>query len=79
MKPEDCICGGNNVHTAECKRQRRNKIKNEYTIKRRKELIENHKCLNCMKKVDPDRCPHCKKIIGYKRRCKKCLKKANGK
>ena len=38
------------------------------TEKRKKE----HLCLNCNKKVQPTRCPHCKKIIKYMSKCKKC-------
>ena len=40
----------------------------------RKRKMENHKCLNCGKPVKTLRCPHCKKIVKYYRRCERCLK-----
>lgn len=57
----------------------RNKCVNCYyrekNIESRKRKVENHKCLNCGKPVKKLKCPHCKKIVKYYRRCERCLKK----
>ncbi len=45
-------------------------------IEIRKEKVKKHLCLDCGKSVDPIKCPHCKKIISYQKRCKKCLDKS---
>ena len=79
MKPKNCICGNNKAHTMECKRHQRNVLVKKYNKTRRTKMVEKHLCLNCGKEIKPDLCPHCKEIIGYKRRCKKCLEKTNGK
>ena len=36
---------------------------------------KNNLCLNCGKKITPITCPHCEKIISYRKRCEKCLEK----
>lgn len=85
-KPElwsDCICGINRiVHTAECKNNhRQNYIHHFATVVRqeqRKERKEKHLCIQCGEKTQVIKCPHCKKIIGYRARCKKCTESANG-
>ncbi len=72
---EDCICGSRTTHTFECsKNHRKNRVK-QYIhdrIKIRKERQEKHLCASCGKKAAKIRCPHCKRIIGYMYRCKKC-------
>jgi len=45
-------------------------MKARESIKRK---IENHRCLDCGKPVKTLRCPHCKKIVKYYRRCEDCL------
>ncbi len=80
---EDCICGMMNVHTIECKRNHRKNFAHHYSITirvaLRKERVEKHLCAGCGKKAERIKCPHCKKIIRYKYRCKECNKKINKK
>lgn len=56
-----------------CRRCYINNANKKQTIKKRK----NHLCFDCGKEVKPDRCSNCNEIIGYKRRCKKCIIKIN--
>ena len=75
----NCICGNKIVHTPKCKRYMKldyHKIKNRES--RTKKII-NYLCLQCGKKIKPIKYPHCKEIIKYNRRCRKCLDKNNGK
>ncbi len=76
---KDCICGNLNVHTLECKRNhRKNYIHYHSTVIRkalRKERVKKHLCASCGKKAEKIICPHCKKIVDYKYRCKKCSQK----
>lgn len=46
-----------------------------FCIDQRKKKVKNNLCLNCGKKITPIKCPHCKEIISYKKRCEKCLKR----
>ncbi len=49
-------------------------------IKSRNKLIAANMCIGCgKKKAKANKCPHCKKIISYCKRCEDCLKKARKK
>lgn len=79
---DDCICGINKtIHTRECKsNHRKNYLHNFSTVIRqeqRKERKSKHLCIQCGEKTQAIKCPHCKKIIGYKSRCKQCADSAN--
>ena len=76
---DDCICGRMNVHTSECKKNhRKNYLHHHSTVIRkalRKERVKNHLCASCGKEAEKILCSHCKKVIGYKYRCKNCNNK----
>lgn len=70
-----CICGQTNVHTIECKRHNKKLCESKRNKESTYRKVKNHLCLNCGKKVKPDRCPHCNEILKYKKRCKECREK----
>lgn len=77
IKIIECICGNKNYHSVECRSHNRN-LRNMNRVKNlRKTYKENHLCLSCGKKIEPERCPNCNDILGFKVRCKKCLDKLN--
>jgi len=45
-----------------------------YNVAHKEKLLKERRCLFCCKAVEPIKCPHCKEILNYPRRCKKCLK-----
>jgi len=78
---KDCICGMMNSHTLECrKNHRKNYVHYHSTVinkRLRKDRKAKNLCAGCGKKAEKIICPHCKKIIGYKYRCKNCNNKIN--
>ena len=50
-----------------------------YNVAHKEKLLKERRCLFCCKAVEPIKCPHCKEIIRYPMRCKKCLKRTGDK
>lgn len=71
----ECICGNKNVHSRECKREKRKKWLLTYNREKRRGRVKEHKCIVCGEDVKTIQCPDCKKILKYYVRCNKCMKK----
>ena len=60
------------ICSRDCYNDFKHKYRVEYSKRHKEKLKKEHKCLNCGKKIKPNRCPHCKKVIKYAIRCKEC-------